>query len=64
MASHRMDIIRMRTDNEIKAYYDGYCACEKQFKEYLKNYSVDETIEKMRIIISLLGRCAKETDHE
>lgn len=28
MDGYRLDVIRMRTDNEIKAYYDGYCACD------------------------------------
>lgn len=64
MSSHRLDVIRMRTKSEIKAYYDGYCACEKQFKEYLEKYSVEKAEKEMERLIAFLGRCVKETDHE
>ena len=64
MSEHRLEVIRMRTENEIKAYYDGYCACGNQFKEYLEKYPVDEAIEKMEQLVTFLGKCVRGTDHE
>ena len=64
MGGYRLDVIRMRTKDEIKAYYDGYCVCGNQFKEYLEKYPVDEAIERMEQLVTFLGKCVRETDHE
>ena len=52
--------MRQRTEGEIKAYVDGYCACYKQFCEYLRNRkSVREAVEKMELLVTAVTNVAE-----
>lgn len=64
MSGRRLNVIRMRTENEMKAYADGYRACGEQFKEYLAKHPVDEAIKKMDIISTSINRLANEINEE
>ena len=44
--------MKARTDNEIKAYKDGYNNCFNSFVEYLKHNSKEKAIEKMKILLT------------
>lgn len=41
-----------RTDNEVKAYVDGYNNCFNSFVELLQNNDSQKAIEKMKILLS------------
>lgn len=49
-------ILKMRTPEEMKAYVDGYNACNKQFRECLKNRkSVEEAVKKMDVFVATIN---------
>lgn len=41
-----------RTDNEIKAYKDGFNICFNFFVEYLKHNDKEKAIEKMTMLLT------------
>lgn len=41
-----------RTNNEIKAYKDGYNNCFNSFVEYLKHNDKEKAIEKMTMLLT------------
>ena len=44
--------LKMRTPEEMKAYVEGYNACNKQFRECLKNRkSVVDAVKKMDVFV-------------
>ena len=48
--------LKMRTPEEMKAYVDGYNACNKQFRECLKNRkSVEEAVKKMDVFVATVN---------
>lgn len=56
----------MRTDEEIKAYIEGYNACFKQFCEVLpqtRKY-IGESIEKMRIYVVAVNSVINKENEE
>ena len=45
--------LKMRTPEEMKAYVEGYNACNKQFKEYLTGRNtIKDAIKKMDLIVA------------
>lgn len=48
--------LKMRTPEEMKAYVDGYNACNKQFRECLKNRkSVEDAVKKMDVFVATVN---------
>lgn len=48
--------LKMRTAEEMKAYVDGYNACNKQFRECLKNRkSVVDAVKKMDVFVATVN---------
>lgn len=48
--------LKMRTSEEMKAYVDGYNACNKQFRECLKNRkSVVDAVKKMDVFVATVN---------
>ena len=48
--------LKMRSPEEMKAYVDGYNACNKQFRECLKNRkSVEEAVKKMDVFVATVN---------
>lgn len=48
--------LKMRTPEEMKAYVDGYNACNKQFRECLKNRkSLEDAIKKMDVFVATVN---------
>lgn len=43
--------LRRRTENEVRAYVDGYNACFKQFTECLKKQSREVAVKQMEIFV-------------
>ena len=64
MSGRRLNVIRMRAENEMKAYADGYRACGEQFKEYLAKHPVDRAIEMMDFIINNIVGLANDINEE
>ena len=45
-----------RTPEEMKAYVEGFTACNKRFKEYLTGrYTIKDAIQKMDLIVSMIN---------
>ena len=55
----------VRTEKEIKAYVEGWCACHTLFTEYLgKTQDIGESCEKMDIIrIAVEGVVEREVEN-
>ncbi len=48
--------LKMRTSEEMKAYVEGYNACNKQFRECLKNRkSVVDAVKKMDVFVATVN---------
>ena len=58
--------MKMRTPEEMKAYVDGYNACNKQFKEYLNGRNtIKDAIKKMDLIVAAVNAVIdKEVEHD
>ena len=57
--------LKMRTPEEMKAYVDGYNACNKQFRECLKNRkSVEDAVKKMDVFVATVNEVVKREDSE
>lgn len=48
--------LKKRTPEEMKAYVEGYNACNKMFRKYLKQKrSVENAIETMDVIVAAVN---------
>lgn len=47
--------LKMRTPEEIKAYVEGYNACNKQFRECLKNRAVMDATAMMDVFVATVN---------
>ena len=48
--------LKKRTPEERKAYVEGYNACNKQFREYLKNRkSVVDAVREMDVLVATVN---------
>ena len=51
--------LKMRNPEEMKAYVEGYNACNKQFKEYLTGCNtikaIKDAIKKMDLIVATVN---------
>lgn len=58
--------MRQRTDEEIKAYVEGYNACFKQFCEILPHTRkyIGESIEKMRCYVVAVNSVIEKENKE
>ena len=55
--------LKMRTSEEMKAYVDGYNACNKQFRECLKNRkSVVDAVKKMDVFVAAVNGVVERGD--
>lgn len=57
--------MKKRTDEQIRAYVDGYNDCFQQFYECLKNRkSVMDSIRKMRVFKDVVNNVVEEKGEE
>lgn len=57
--------MRLRTDEEIRAYIDGYNACFQHYSECLKNRkSVLDTKKKMEMYLSAVNGVLETIDND
>lgn len=49
-----------RSENEIKAYIEGYNACYEQFRECLKKRPLRKAIENMEIYVEVVNNIIGE----
>ena len=48
--------LKMRTPEEMKAYVDGYNACDKLFRKYLKKEkTVEDAVKQMDIFVAAVN---------
>lgn len=48
--------LKMRTHEEMKAYVEGYNACNEMFRKYLKHgKSVENVIKSMDVIVAAVN---------
>lgn len=57
--------MRKRTEEQIRAYVDGYNDCFEQFCEYLNHRkSVMDSVKKMRMCKDMVNRVVEERREE
>lgn len=58
--------LKKRTPEEMKAYVDGYNACDKLFRKYLKKEkTVDDAVKQMDIFVAAVnGVIGREVEND